>query len=138
MVRHIAGIAEIVEDVEAAARFYEGLGLSVRRGEGGYATVETPGVLHFGLWSRRSAAESTYGDPEAVDRIPLGFTIGVEVDRVDDAAEGLGEALLRGPAEEPWGQRTARFAAPSGALCEVCESPWARTLTGDVQGAEGG
>lgn len=134
--RYVAGIAEIVEDVDAAVRFYEGLGLTVRHEQPGYAAVEIPGVLHLGLWSRANAAESTFGDATAVDRVPLGFTIGLEVDGVDDAAGNLGDALLRGPADEPWGQRTARFASPSGAVCEICESPWARVLASDAEGAE--
>lgn len=131
MIRHVAGIAEIVDDVDAAAAFYEGLGLAVKREEG-YASVEVPGVLHFGIWARKDAAESTYGSADAVDRVPLGFTIGLEVDRVDDDAERLGATVLRGAQDEPWGQRTLRFRSPSGALCEISETSWARELESNV------
>jgi hypothetical protein len=44
------------------------------------------------------------------------------------ALGGRGLALLQPPQDEPWGQRTARFLSPSGMLCEISETPWARTL----------
>ena len=79
---------------------------------------------------RAHAARSTGVAPE---RIPLGFTVGFEVDAVDGASERLaarGTPLLQPPHDEPWGQRTARFLSPSGMLCEMAESPWARELPG--------
>ena len=133
MIRHLSSVAEIVEDVEAAVSFYQDvLGLTVRREEGsGYAEVDVPGVLHFGIWSRKSAAESVFGDPGAVDRIPLGFSVGFEVDTVagaSDAMKSKGWTLAQAPQEEPWGQTTSRFLSPSGALCEVAETPDARRI----------
>jgi catechol 2,3-dioxygenase-like lactoylglutathione lyase family enzyme len=130
MIRHVAGIAEIVDDLEAAMRFYrEALGLAVEPKEGGgYADVKIAGVLHFGLWERAHAARTCGVAPE---RIPLGFTLGFEVDAVDGAAGALGArgvALLQPPHDEPWGQRTARFSSPSGMLCELSETPWARSV----------
>ena len=130
MIRHLAGIAEIVEDLEAAVRFYrEALGLAVEPKEGGgYAEVKLAGVLYFGLWERAHAARATGVEP---GQVPLGFTVGFEVDRVDGAASALAGrsvALLQPPHDEPWGQRTARFASPSGMLCELSETPWARAL----------
>ena len=138
MIRHVSGIAEVVEDVEAAAKFYESLGLEVDRMMDDYAVVKAPGVLHFGLWARAHAAESTYGSRDAADRVPLGFTLGLEVDSVDGAAERFGAVTLRGAQDEPWGQRTLRFRSPSGALCEITESPEGRELASDVKakGAE--
>jgi catechol 2,3-dioxygenase-like lactoylglutathione lyase family enzyme len=132
MIRHVAGIAEIVDDLDAAVRFYrEALGLAVEpKPGGGYAEVKLAGVLHFGLWERAHAARSTGVAPE---QVPLGFTIGFEVDRVDDAASALGASgvrLVQAPHDEPWGQRTARFATPSGMFCEVSETPWARSVPG--------
>ena len=130
MIRHVAGIAEIVEDLDAAVRFYrDTLGLAVEvKDPTGYAEVKLAGVLHFGLWQRGHAARSTGVAPE---RIALGFSLGLEVGAVDGAAAALagrGIALLQPPHDEPWGQRTARFLSPSGMLCEFSESPWARTL----------
>lgn len=131
MIRHIAGFAEIVEDVEEAATFYRGLGLEVKV-ENGYGVVEVPGTLHFGLWGRADAAESTFGSRDAVDRVPLGFSLGFEVDSVDAMADQLSSRTLREAKDEPWGQRTLRFATPSGVVSEVAETPWARELGTNV------
>lgn len=137
MIRHLAGLAEIVEDVDAAAAFYESLGLTVNRDENAdYAVAEVPGVLHFGIWARAAAAESTFGTREASGRVPLGFTIGLEVDDVDAAAAALGGRVVGEPHDEPWGQRVARFSSPSGALCEVSETPSARKLASNVKASE--
>ena len=60
MVRHLAGIAEVVEEVDAAVAYYRDvLGLSVEHDEGStYAVVQVAGVLHFGVWARRAAVDS--------------------------------------------------------------------------------
>jgi catechol 2,3-dioxygenase-like lactoylglutathione lyase family enzyme len=131
MIRHVAGFAEVVEDVEEAAAFYRSLGLEVKI-ENGYGGVQIPGVMHFGLWARRDAAEATYGSADAVDRIPLGFLIGLEVDSVDGAVEALRATTVGEPRDEPWGQRVLRFRTPSGALAEVSETSWARELETNV------
>ena len=133
MIRHLAGIAEIVDDMEAAVSFYrDDLGLEVDDSvSADYASVKIPGVIHFGLWSREAAAEATYGDRTAVDRIDPGFTIEFEVDAVPAASQALerrGLKLIHGPKAEPWGQTTARFPSPSGAVCGMAETPWARQI----------
>ena len=133
MIRHFAGVAEIVEDFEAAIEFYrDTLGLEVESLSEGYATATVPGVLHFGIWSRAEAAEATYGSPDAAERVPLGFTIAFEVDEVAEAAQHLNNAdveVVQPTKTEPWGQVTSRFITPSGALCEIAETPWARRIT---------
>ncbi len=141
MIRHVASIAEIVDDVDAAASFYRDvLGVSLEWEEGAsYVDVKLPGILHFAIWSRRSAAEAAFGDPEAVDRVPLGFTVGFEVDSVSDAGEAMNDAgwkILQQPKVEPWNQTTSRFLSPSGALCETAETPWARRIVQELT-AEG-
>ena len=138
MIRHVASIAEIVDDVDAAARFYRDvLGIPLEWEEGaGYVDVKLPGVLHFAIWSRRSAAEATFGDSDAADRVPLGFTVGFEVDGVVATSESINRAgwkILPQPKVEPWNQTTSWFLSPGGALCEVAETPWARRI---VQGLE--
>jgi catechol 2,3-dioxygenase-like lactoylglutathione lyase family enzyme len=135
VIRHIASIAEIVEDMAAAVAFYRDvLGLEVEWTEGtGYAMAKVPGVAHFGIWSRESAAEATLGDKEAASRIPLGFTVEFEVDEVQAASstlESKGWQVLQAPRTEDWGQTTSRFLSPSGAICGVAETPWARDLSG--------
>jgi catechol 2,3-dioxygenase-like lactoylglutathione lyase family enzyme len=138
MIRHLSSVAEIVEDVDAAVKFYqEVLGLQVEHKPGDdYATIQMPGVLHYGIWSRRAAAESTFGDANATDRIPLGFTVGFEVDSVADGERIMKEKdwkIAQPTKKEAWGQITNRFFAPSGALCELSEAPWARRLAQNVR-----
>ena len=135
MIRHMASIGEIVDDMAAAVAFYRDvLGLEVEWNEGtGYATAKVAGAMHFGIWSREAAAEATLGDKEAASRIPLGFTVEFEVDEVQAAADTLeskGWKVLQAPRTEDWGQTTSRFLSPSGALCGVAETPWARELSG--------
>ena len=133
MLRHLARIAEVVEDTQAAVHFYRDvLGLEVEVISEGYADVTVPGVLHFGIWSRAEAAKATFGRTEYAYRVPLGFSIGFEVDDVRASAEHVGNSgigIAQPAKTEPWGQRTARFFTTSGALCEVAETPWARHIT---------
>jgi len=132
VIRHVCGVGELVDDVDAAVAFYERLGLTVERAGPDYAVVQVPGVLHFSIWSRAHAAESTFGSRDAVDRIAVGFHVAFEVDDVEGMASDFGSALLRGPQDEPWGQRTVRFRSPSGALGEIAQTPWARELETNV------
>ena len=132
MIRHFAGVAEIVEDFDAAARFYkDALGLEVEGVGEGYATVDMPGLLHFGIWSRATAAEATFGSADAAERVPLGYAIAFEVDSVEEWGQGVGAKgveLLHSAKTEPWGQVTARFLGPGSGLCEAAETPWAREI----------
>jgi len=137
MLRHLAGVAEIVDDWEAAVAFYrDTLGMEVKsQVEGDYAIVSAPGVLHFGIWNRAHAAESVFGSREAVDRVPLGFTLEFEVDNVDAVAEQLaasGCQLVTPPKTEPWGQKSCRLITLGGGLMGFAETPWARTLVQQV------
>ncbi len=138
MIRHVASIAEIVDDVDAAAEFYRDvLGSPLEWEQGAsYVDVKLPGTLHFAIWSRKSAAEATFGDADAIDRVPLGFTVGFEVDSVDATSEAMSKAggtILQQPKVEPWNQTTSRFLSPGGALCEVAETPWARRIVQDLK-----
>lgn len=133
MLRHLASIAEVVEDFDAAVRLYRDiLGLQVEVHHEGYADVTVPGTLHFGIWSRVEAAKATYGSPEAAHRVPLGFTIGFEVDDVAAAEKRLVDAgieVVQPTKTEPWEQVTSRFLTPGGSFCEIAETPWARSIT---------
>ena len=138
MIRHLSSIAEVVDDIDAAVGFYRDvLGLPVDHEPGGsYATVTMPGALHFSIWSRRGAAEATFGDEAAADRIPLGFSVEFEVDSVGSVTEttsGRGLQVVQAPKEEPWGQTTSRFMLPSGMLGGFSETPWARRISQDIQ-----
>ena len=134
MIRHVSGIAEIVDDLPSAIAFYKRLGLTVNEAGPDYAIAEVPGVLHFGIWNRPHAAESTFGSRDAVDRVPLGFCLALEVDDVEGAGTLIGGSVQRGAKDEDWGQRTLRFFSPSGALAEVCETPVSRELATNVAG----
>ena len=138
MIRHFAGVAEIVEDVPAALAFYrDTLGFEVKQQIGDdYAVVAVPGVLHFGIWNRAHAALSTYGSRDDADRIPLGFTIEFEVDDVSAAARQAaagGVTIIQPPHVEPWGQTTCRAIALGGGLMGFAETPWGRTLKQQVE-----
>ena len=137
MLRHLASIAEVVEDVDAAVRFYRDiLGLEVEVHNEGYADVTVPGTLHFGIWSRVEAAKATYGSPEAAERVPLGFTVGFEVDDVAAAEKRLADSgieVVQPAKTEPWEQVTSRFLTPGGSFCEVAETPWARSITRQME-----
>ena len=138
MIRHISAIAEVVDDVDAAVEFYRDvLGLTVEHQSGGrYATVEISGALHFSIWSRSAAAEATFGDEDAVDRIPLGFSVEFEVDSVSDATDAISEhgwKIVQLAKTEPWGQVTSRFMFPSGMLGGFSETPWARRISRDLK-----
>ncbi len=133
VIRHVAGVGEIVDDVETAVAFYRDvLGLEVEYDGGGqYADVKVAGIAHYGLWGRRAAAESILGDPDLADQVPLGFSLGFEVDSVEEAARATTERglnLLQSPKTEPWGQTVCRFILPGGLVGEFAETPWARQL----------
>lgn len=136
-IRHVGSIAEIVDDMDAAVAFYRNvLQMHVEHEpDAPYAVVKVPGILHYGLWSRAHAAEAIYGDASLSGSVPLGISVAFEVDSVESAVEQTraeGAAVLQEPREEPWGQRTARFRLPSGAVGELAETPWARELPTDA------
>ena len=142
MLRHMAGIAEIVEDVNEALKFYrDTLGLEVKDQKGDdYAVVTVPGVLHFGIWNRAHAAECTLGSRDLAHEIPLGLTLEFEVDNVADASEkitGDGYKMVQGPRVEPWGQKSCRMFSPAGSLFGFAETPWARRITQQMETSDG-
>lgn len=141
MIRHIASIAEIVDDLEETIRFYrEVLGLEVEYEPGsGYALVKVEGTLHFGIWERGNAAVATFGDRSQKEKVPLGFSIGFEVDAVEesvDEIEAKGWSIVHPRKEETWGQVTSRFFSPSGGLCEFSEMSKARRITQSLKAAD--
>ena len=141
MIRHLASLAEIVEDVNRAVAFYrDTLGLQVKEQHGDdYAVIDVPGVLHFGVWNRAHAAESTFGSRDQAARIPLGFSIEFEVDNIQAAAKEIeqsGCTISQQPREEPWGQKTCRMISLGGALLGLAETPWARRITKQLEAGE--
>ncbi len=141
MIRHLASLAEIVEDVNQAIAFYrDTLGLEVKEQHGDdYAVIAIPGVLHFGVWARAHAAESTLGSRDKAAQIPLGFTMEFEVDNIEDAAKQIeqsGCTIAQQPRQEPWGQKTCRMMSLGGGLLGLAETPWARQITKQLEAGE--
>jgi catechol 2,3-dioxygenase-like lactoylglutathione lyase family enzyme len=138
VIRHLAGVAEIVDNVPAAVAFYTStLGLEIKQRMGDdYVVLSVPGILHFGIWSRAAAAEATFGDRAQADSIPLGFHLEFEVDDLDRAAAAIDSSpyvLVQPPRTEPWGQITCRAIALGGDLLGFAVTPWARSLSQQVE-----
>jgi catechol 2,3-dioxygenase-like lactoylglutathione lyase family enzyme len=131
-VRFVAGFSPIVVDAGEARRFYgEKLSLPLKFESGSdYTEVDLPGLKHFGLWTVRDAARSTFGQDEWPDQIARPqATIELEVDDVAAAVSELrtrGLELLQGTKVEPWGQTTARLISPEGLLIGLTYSPMLR------------
>ena len=130
-VRFVAGVTPIVESAEKAREFYgRELGLPVRAEEGDYSVADLEGVKHFGLWTLKDAARSTFGAEEWPDGLPRPqVTIEFEVNDVRGAVAELksrGVDVLQDTKIEPWGQTTARLLSPEGMLLGVTYTPWLR------------
>ena len=131
-VRFVAGFSPIVDDAAGARRFYgEKLSLPLKIDTGSdYTEVELSGLKHFGLWTLRDAAQSTFGRDEWPGEVPRPqATIELEVDDVAAAVEELrakGLELLQDTKVEPWGQTTARLLSPEGLLIGITYSPMLR------------
>jgi len=130
-VRFVAGVTPIVVSASEARQFYgEQFGLPVRQQEGDYCVAELEGVKHFGLWTLRDAALSTFGREEWPAQLPRPqVTIEFEVDDVAAAVAELksrGIDVLQDSKVEPWGQTTARLLSPEGILLGLTYTPWLR------------
>ncbi len=128
-VRFVAGVSPIVDDAAGARRFYgEKLSLPLNIDEGSdYTEGDLPGLKHFGLWTLRDAARSTFGQDEwPNDVVRPQATIELEVDDVAEAVSelrGRGLEILQDTRVEPWGQTTARLLSPEGLLIGVVYTP---------------
>lgn len=136
VIRHLAGVYEVVEDIEATVAFYRDvIGTAVEFEPGGvYAHANLPGVLHFGVWERGAAAEAVFGAGAAAERVSLGFHLGFEVANLAVATARLrsnGATVDAGPVTAPSGQMVSRVVLPSGSLADLLETPWAREMTRD-------
>jgi catechol 2,3-dioxygenase-like lactoylglutathione lyase family enzyme len=128
-IRFVAGFSPIVASASAARDFYgKDLGLAVSFApRSDYSTIEIEGTKHFGLWTLRDAARSTFG----VDQWPREFpvpqaTLELEVDDVPAAVSELrerGVMLVQEAHTEAWGQVTARLISPDGLLIGITYTP---------------
>src|SRR4051812_30596088 len=124
----VAGFAPIVPDLDAARGLYgKTLGITLE-GDDYPSTGSLDGLKHFGLWPLAQAARSCFGTDEWPAGVPVpNGALELEVDDVDGAAaelEAAGHTLVRAPADEPWGQRTARLLTAEGLLLGVVHTPW--------------
>lgn len=128
-VRFVAGFGPIVNAAEDARRFWgEKLSLPLKYESGSeYTEVDVPGLKHFGLWTLRDAAKSTFGQDEWPTEVPRPqATIELEVDDVAEAVSELrakGLEILQDTRVEPWGQTTARLLSPEGLLVGITYTP---------------
>jgi len=125
-----------VADLEAARRFYEGLG---------WTPVSGPDDVHFfqagcmvvALWSRDALREdSGVDDPGGWGGITLAHNVRspVEVDAVIEEARAAGARIAREPAETFWGGYSGVFVDPDGHPWEVAHNPhWTLDADGSVQ-----
>lgn len=129
----VAGFGPVTRDAEVSRSFWAGaIGLPLTELAPRYWHSEAvPGTKAFAVWPLDQAAESVFGSPEWPQEhaVPQAW---LEVDVAD--AEAVGDAVaelraggltvLRGAAEEPWGQTTSRLLSPEGLLVGVCHTPW--------------
>ena len=132
-VRFVAGFSPIVNSAEEGRNFWGErlkLPLLVPDPERSYTEVELPGLKHFGLWTLRDAARSTFGTEEWPEDVPRPqATIELDVDDVAEAIRELRERgleILQDVRVEEWGQTTARLLSPEGLLVGVTYTPWLR------------
>jgi len=122
--KNVGAITLFAEDLAATAAFYRDI-LGLR------AVAEDDSAVAFDFGNtivnvlKRSAA------PELIDPAPVAdreagsrFQLTVWVEDADAVCAQLkehGVALLNGPMDRPWGQRTATFTDPAGHVWEVAQ-----------------
>jgi catechol 2,3-dioxygenase-like lactoylglutathione lyase family enzyme len=132
-VSFVAGFGPIVRDSAESRRFWQdGLGIDLEEAAPDYYTNDhLDGVRAFALWPLSQAAESTFGDSEWPQDLPvpqvwLELDVGSPADVAEAVAEmrEAGHRVLRGVHDEPWGQTTSRLLSPEGVLVGITYTPW--------------
>lgn len=109
-----------VSDLAASVAFYrDALGLEHRFTDAGYAEFAT-GPTRLALYERRRAEWLT-GHPVAPGPAAEIVLVVDDVDAAAAAVRARGVALLREPADRPWGHRTAHVADPDGFVVELAQ-----------------
>jgi catechol 2,3-dioxygenase-like lactoylglutathione lyase family enzyme len=123
--QNVGAITLFVEDLAAASAFYrEAFGLPVHFADDA-STVFDLGNTVINLLKVEEAVElvgeARVGKPDAGTRAQ--YTIQVDdADATCAELTGRGVALLNGPIDRPWGQRTAAFADPAGHIWEIAQT----------------
>ena len=129
-IRFVAGFSPIVDSADAARDFYgQKLGLPVQfEPDSNYTMIDVKGTKHFGLWTLRDAAMSTFGTEEWPEDHPIPqATLELEVEDVLAAVAELqanGVTLVQDARTETWGQTAARLISPDGLLIGITVTPW--------------
>jgi catechol 2,3-dioxygenase-like lactoylglutathione lyase family enzyme len=120
--RALGAMTLFVPDLDRAKQFYEHVfGLRAQFGDEESAMFRFTNVIVF-LHQAEKAQEQV---PEVVLEAHKGagqFAIIVEdADAVCSELAARGVELLTGPADRPWGMRTATFADPGGHIWEIAQ-----------------
>ncbi len=123
-VKRVGALTLFVEDLAGAKAFYKDVfGLPVTYEDASSAVFTFDNTL-VNLLQTSAAHEligpATVAGPETGSRFQL--TIWVDdVDAVCLELQTLGVALINGPMDRAWGQRTATFADPGGHIWEIAQ-----------------
>lgn len=121
----IAAVTLFVEDVDRAKRFYQELfDVQVGYEDDDSAALRVGGVV-VNLLAQSAARDEVAPAIVAPSGSGARAMYTVEVANVDAACVELtqhGVRVLSGPADRPWGQRTASFADPDGNLWELSQA----------------
>ena len=121
----VGAITLFVEDVPRSKAFYRDVfGLDLINEDGDSALFRLENTI-LNLLDAGAAHEliepGAVAGPDAGSRFQ--FTIWVDdADAACAELEARGVALLNGPMDRPWGQRTACFADPSGHVWEIAQT----------------
>ena len=118
--RRMDYVIQYVESLSRSVAFYRDvIGLQVR--------IEGDGYVEFDLENTKFSLFERSKLPELIGRgggIPPCGEIGFLIDDVDEEAErlrGLGVAILTGPVDRPWRERTLHIADPDGNIIEFAQ-----------------
>lgn len=114
----------VVEDVDRALRFYEGvLNLPLQHRIGDYAQLRA-GTTRLSLYARsamaRTLATELRTPPPDAPAFELGFKV-ADCDAAFAELRAAGAPEVVPPADRPWGQRTAYVRDPDGNLIELAQ-----------------
>jgi catechol 2,3-dioxygenase-like lactoylglutathione lyase family enzyme len=143
-VSFIAGFGPIAPSVDDSRGFWvDAIGLPLAELAPSYFHSEdVDGARAFAVWPLEQAAESVFGTPawpaeHPVPQAWLELDVATPAEVTDAVAEldAAGYRVLRGAAEEPWGQTTSRLLSPEGLLVGVTHTPW---MHADVSSEDAG
>ncbi len=122
--KEIGAINLFVEDLDRSKTFYqEVFGLPVMYEDEDVAMFrfkDLPVFVNKDSAAHKLIGPAAVGSPDAGPRFELVIIVD-DVDAVCAELNKKGVALLNGPADRPWGMRTAAFADPGGHFWEIAQ-----------------